>query len=303
MSTIKLRPHKKIGFIGLGMMGSRMVHHIKDYGDLLVFDADEQKTKQIASNTNAVGARTLEDFSNVDVVITMLPNSSIIDEIINGSKEKKGLKDILPEGALILDMSSATPANSVLNAQACAENGVVFIDAPVSGGPVGAETAKLAIMVGCQEGHFDKITPLLDRMGTNVVRAGDVGAGHAVKALNNLLGATVLAATSEIFAAGEKFGLDPAMMQRVISASSGGSFMTSVAWPKAVLGKTWDFGFSLGLMTKDVGIGMSLIKDAGIEAPLCSTNAKIWNDANNSGHGSDDMTYIARQVREQAGLS
>jgi 3-hydroxyisobutyrate dehydrogenase len=302
MSEIKIRQHNTIGFIGLGMMGSRMVHHLKDSGQLIVFDQNPDRTAEVAQATGATAARAFEDFASADVVILMLPSSSVIDLVVKGDDQQLGLLSVLGKGALIMDMSSATPANTVVNATLAAQKEIAYIDAPVSGGPAGAASGKLAIMVGCAEAHFEHIEPLLGCLGTNVVRTGDVGSGHAVKALNNLLAATILQATGEIFAAGEKFGLDPAVMQKAFSASSGGSFMSSVTWPKAVLGKTWDFGFSLALMTKDVGIGMTIVNDAGIEAPLCRGNAQVWQTANQAGYGAQDMTYVAKLVRDQAGL-
>lgn len=302
MAATNLREQKTIGFIGLGMMGSRMVGHLKATHRLIVFDADAKRTAEIAGATGATAASGLGDFEQADVVILMLPNSAVIDQLVMGTTQHLGLLTILQKGALIMDMSSATPANTIANAAQADQKGIGYVDAPVSGGPAGAESGKLAIMVGCDTEHFPLIEPLLNRLGTNVVRTGAVGSGHAVKALNNLLAATILQATGEVFAAGEKFGLDPAVMQKVISASSGGSFMSSVTWPKAVLGQTWDFGFSLALMTKDVGIGMSLVNDTGVDAPLCRDNEKIWVAANNAGYGSEDMTYVAKLARDQAGL-
>lgn len=303
MSAIQLRQHQTIGFIGLGMMGSRMVQHLKGYASLIVYDADPVRATEVATSCGAKAAASLEEFKTADVVIMMLPNSTIIDQVVKGYDKQIGLLGLLQDGALILDMSSATPANSIANANDAAKKGIAYIDAPVSGGPAGAESGKLAIMVGCDKEHFASIEPLLSCLGANVVRAGEVGSGHAVKALNNLLAATILQVTGEIFVAGEKFGLDPAIMQKIINASSGGSFMTNIAWPKAVLGKTWDFGFTLGLMTKDVGIGMSIVKHAGIDAPLCATNADIWEKANQSGLGQQDMTHVIKLMRDQTGLS
>lgn len=303
MSEIKIRQRNTIGFIGLGMMGSRMVHHLKGSGELIVFDQSPERTAEVAQATGATAAQALKDFASADVVILMLPSSAVIDQLVQGTDQQVGLLAVLGEAALVIDMSSATPANTMANAKLAAQKGIAFVDAPVSGGPAGAASGKLAIMVGCAEAHFAQIEPLLGCLGANVVRTGEVGSGHAVKALNNLLAATILQATGEIFAAGEKFGLDPVVMQKVISASSGGSFMSSVTWPKAVLGKTWDFGFSLALMTKDVGIGMTIVNGADIEAPLCRSNAKIWQAANQNGHGAQDMTFVAKLARDQGGLN
>jgi 3-hydroxyisobutyrate dehydrogenase len=303
MSEIQLRQHKTIGFIGLGMMGSRMVNHLKGYADLVVFDTNADLAQHVAKDCGARVAERLEAFKSADLVILMLPNSSVIDQVVRGSDKGIGLLDVLQAGALILDMSSATPANSIANAREAFKKGIAYVDAPVSGGPAGAQAATLAIMAGCEPAHFEALEPLFKRLGKNIVHTGEVGSGHAVKALNNLLAATILAATGEVFAAGEKFGLDPAVMQKVISASSGGSYMSSVTWPKAVLGKTWDFGFSLAFMTKDVGIGMSIVNDAGVAAPICHTSAALWQSANEQGHGAQDMTAVVKMIRQEVGLS
>jgi 3-hydroxyisobutyrate dehydrogenase len=302
MSAIQLRSHKTIGFIGLGMMGSRMVQHLKGAGELVLFDADGAAAQRIAAEVGGKVANDLSDFASADVVILMLPSSGVIDQVVCGSGQTPGLLSFMSANSVIVDMSSATPANSIANAKVAAEKGVAYVDAPVSGGPAGAQAGSLAIMAGCEAAHFEALKPLFDRMGANVVHVGDVGSGHAVKALNNLLAATILAATGEVFAAGEKFGLDPAIMQKVVSASSGGSYMSSVTWPKAVLSKTWDFGFSLALMNKDVGIGMSIVKDAGLAAPICHTSAKLWQADFDQGHGAEDMTRLVQRTQAQIGL-
>lgn len=302
MTTVHIDQQKKLGFIGLGMMGSRMIKHLKGYAELRVFDANPDAVQRAVHDTGAVGASSLKDLASTDVVIFMLPNSSIIDKIVKGGDGEPGLIDVLAPGSVIIDMSSSVPSNTVANAKAAAAKSIVYIDAPVSGGPAGAEAAKLTIMVGCESEQFTSVKPLLGLMGANVVRAGDVGAGHAVKGLNNLLAATILAASGEVFAAGEKFGLDPAVMQEIVNTSSGGSFMTNVAWPKAILGRTWDFGFSLQLMHKDVGIGLSILKEMGIDAPLSTLNGQIWSEALAKVSGTVDMTEVVKQTQEKAGL-
>jgi len=131
-------------------------------------------------------------------------------------------------------------------------------------------------------------------MGSQVTHVGGHGAGHALKGLNNLLAATIFAATSEVFAAGERFGLDPAVMHQVINASSGGSFVTNTIWPRSVLPKTWNFGFALALMHKDVGIGMSLVRAAGAEARLLEESAALWDEAKKQAASNADLSDYAR---------
>jgi 3-hydroxyisobutyrate dehydrogenase len=277
-------------------MGSRMVAHLKGFADVQVFDLDVARREQAAASAGGKAVASISAMADAQVVILMLPDSPIVDKVLRNE-----LLKTLKSGALVIDMSSSTPANTIENAKLAKQLGITFIDAPVSGGIGGAESGKLAIMAGGEAADFARALPLLNRMGTKVVHVGPVGSGHAVKALNNLLGATILVATSEIFAAGEKFGLDPAVMHQVIDASSGGSFMTAQAWPRAVLPKTWNFGFAMQLMNKDVGIAMSLIKSTGVKTVLCEANAALWAQAVKETPGAD-MTGITKGIREAAGL-
>jgi 3-hydroxyisobutyrate dehydrogenase len=199
-------------------------------------------------------------------------------------------------------MSSATPANTIENEKLARSKDLIYMDAPVSGGPGGADSGKLAIMVGATADDFTHAKPLLDKMGTNVILAGHIGSGHAVKALNNLLSATILAATSEVFAAGEKFGLDPQVMQQIVNASSGSSYATSHTWPRAVLPKSYDFGFALALMHKDVGIAMSLIESTGMQTVVSKASSQMWDQALKAAPPAADMTEITRQIQKAAGL-
>jgi 3-hydroxyisobutyrate dehydrogenase len=287
---------QKVGFVGLGAMGSRMVAHLKGFADVQVFDLDITRREQAAAAADGKAVASISAMADAQVVILMLPDSPIVDKVLRNE-----LLNTLKSGAIVIDMSSSTPANTIENAKLAKKKGITFIDAPVSGGIGGAESGKLAIMVGGEAADFAQALPLLNRMGAKVVHVGPVGSGHAVKALNNLLGATILVATSEIFAAGEKFGLDPAVMHQVIDASSGGSFMSAQAWPRAVLPKTWNFGFAMQLMNKDVGIAMSLIESTGVKTVLCEANAALWAKAVKENPGAD-MTIITKNIREAAGL-
>ena len=273
-----------------------MVAHLKGFADVQVFDLDVARREQAAAAAGGKPVASIGAMADAQVVILMLPDSPIVDKVLRNELVKT-----LKQGALVIDMSSSTPANTIENAKLAKQHGITFIDAPVSGGIGGAESGKLAIMAGGDAADFARALPLLNRMGTKVVHVGPVGSGHAVKALNNLLGATILVATSEIFAAGEKFGLDPAVMHQVIDASSGGSFMTAHAWPRAVLPKTWNFGFAMQLMNKDVGIAMSLIQSTGVKTVLCEANAALWAKAVKENPGAD-MTIITKNIREAAGL-
>jgi len=290
-----------IGFIGLGAMGSRMVRHIRHAEQILVHDVDIERSRVLAAEIGARPVAALKDFAQADTVILMLPDSDAVDQVFRAEGEG-ALLSVLRPGALVIDMGSSTPTRTVENARIAHARGIRFIDAPVSGGVGGAQAASLAIMVGASAETFEAVRPLLQCMGAKVIRAGEVGSGHAVKALNNLLGATILAASAEVFAVGEKFGLDPAVMHSIVDASSGGSFMSNRVWPKAVLPQSWDFGFALALMNKDVGIAMSLIESTGVQTVLSKANAGIWAEANAQAAPGADMTEVVRRMRLVAGL-
>lgn len=302
MAQTKDKAFGVVGFVGLGAMGGRMVRHLKGVADLLVFDADPARAVEAAAAVSGTAMTDVAEMSTADAVILMLPTSAIVDEVFRGSSGRPGLLDILAPGSLVIDMSSSAPTNTVANAALAQKRGITFIDAPVSGGIGGAESGKLAIMAGGSKDDFERARPLLDRLGSRVILVGDVGTGHAIKALNNLLAATIFAATCEVFTVGTKFGLDPSIMREVINASSGGSYMTEVVWPKAVLPRSFDFGFTLQLMEKDVRVAMSLIDATGVEAVLSKVSAGMWARALEAAPAGADMSTLALQIERGAGL-
>lgn len=302
MAQTKDKAFGVVGFVGLGAMGGRMVRNLKGVADLLVFDADPARAVEAAAAVSGTAMTDVAEMSTADAVILMLPTSAIVDEVFRGSSGRPGLLDILAPGSLVIDMSSSAPTNTVANAALAQKRGITFIDAPVSGGIGGAESGKLAIMAGGSKDDFERARPLLDRLGSRVILVGDVGTGHAIKALNNLLAATIFAATCEVFTVGTKFGLDPSIMREVINASSGGSYMTEVVWPKAVLPRSFDFGFTLQLMEKDVRVAMSLIDATGVEAVLSKVSAGMWARALEAAPAGADMSTLALQIERGAGL-
>jgi len=293
---------KTVGFIGLGAMGSQMVRHLKGVANILINDTDPARAAEAATVVGGKVVDGVSGMSSADAVVLMLPTSAIVDQVLRGANDGKGLLDYLAPGSMVIDMSSSAPTNSVANADLAEKRGIRFIDAPVSGGVKGAEAASLAIMVGGAQADYDRALPLLQKMGAKVFLVGKVGSGHAVKALNNLLAATALVATSEVFAVGAKFGLDPATMLKVIDASSGQSFQTSHVWQKAVIERSFQFGFTLALMEKDVRVAMSLFDAMGSDAELSRTSAAVWAKALADAAPGSDMTVVARQAEQALGL-
>lgn len=284
-----------VGFVGVGAMGSRMIRNLNPIADrMLVFDADSKRAAEAAATVSGAAVQDVAQLAPANIVILMLPTSAIVDKLVRGDGGK-GLLDALAPGSLIIDMSSSEPTSTVANAALAAKKGIAYIDAPVSGGIGGAESGKLAIMAGGTEDEFARALPVLQTMGAKVVRVGAVGAGHAMKALNNLLAATTLVATGEVFAVGRKFGLDPKIMHEVIDASSGSSFQTKAVW-KHVLQKTFDFGFTAQLMEKDVRVAMSLINSLGAETVLAKAAAGVWAQGLAAAPAGADMTVLADQI-------
>jgi 3-hydroxyisobutyrate dehydrogenase len=176
-----------------------------------------------------------------------------------------------------------------------------MIDAPVSGGVSGAKAGTLAIMVGGPEADIAKHRPIFDVLGAQVTRAGDVGAGHAVKSINNLMAGCLFLATSEAMLAGIAFGLDPTVILEVINGSSGRSLSTQVKWPQFVLTDTFDAGFGIQLLVKDMRIALALAHEAGTAARFSEMAVDLWSEAAAALSPAADNTEIVRWLRGEVG--
>jgi 3-hydroxyisobutyrate dehydrogenase len=256
---------KRIGFIGLGKMGFVMAGRLQRGGhSLIVLDALPAIAERfVAEYPGATPARGLEALSAADVVITMLPNSDIVEDVILGKPEQRGLIGILHPGSIIIEMSSSEPMRSKTLAQALEKLRLQFLDAPVSGGVQRAVDGSLAIMVGGEKTQFDAHQGLFKQMGKTITHVGPAGAGHALKALNNYVSAAGLVAAAEALLVGQEFGLDPALMTEVFNNSSGRNYATENKVKQFMLSDNFNSGFSLQLMAKDLAIAMNLGKSIG----------------------------------------
>jgi 3-hydroxyisobutyrate dehydrogenase len=198
-------------------------------------------------------------------------------------------------------MGSSEPTATRLLAERAAERGVGMVDAPVSGGVGGAERGSLTIMVGGARIDVERVGPLLRTLGSRVLHVGPVAAGHALKALNNLLSATHLLASAEVLEVGTRFGLDPAVLLEAINTSSGRSASTERKLPDFVLPGGYDSGFGLGLMLKDMRIATGLAEATGAPAQLGAAAVELWQDAAQALADDADHTEIARWVHDRAG--
>jgi 3-hydroxyisobutyrate dehydrogenase len=255
-----------VGFLGLGAMGGPMAAHLARRGPLTVWNRTATRAAAFAAETGARVAPTPRALAaDVDVAITCLPTSREVETLLDGPD---GLLAGLRAGGLLLDCTSGDPASSRRIAGRLAERGIAFADAPVSGGTNGAEAAALSVMVGADAATFARAQPILATFGKRIEHVGPVGAGDALKAVNNALLAVNILAVGEGLAALVKAGVAPRTALDVINASSGRSFVSEVLVPERVLTGVWPRTFRLALLDKDVAIARGLLAETGVAGPL-----------------------------------
>lgn len=282
---------RRVGFIGLGNMGAPMARHLRNAGHQVSgYDPSESARARAA----AAGVEVLHELAEIpgrsDVVILMLPNSGVVEEVLVGDD---GLLEQLAPDSVVIDMGSSKPASTKALAAMAETVGVGYVDAPVSGGVVGAETGTLTIMVGGRETDVERVRELLGVLGGNISHLGPPGAGHALKALNNLMSATHLLISSEALLAGQRFGLDVQVMLDAVNTSSGRSGSTEVKWPRYIVPETYDSGFGLSLMLKDMRIAVELAGECGLPSRLGQMAVELWAQADQALGPGADHTRIA----------
>ena len=285
----EIEPGAAVGFVGLGRMGTPMATRLAEAGYRVQgYDVSEQAVRSWAERAEgACPAASLDAAAaGAAAVILMLPDSAVVRSVLDGL--------VLAPGTVVVDMSSSEPLVTRELAAGIARGGATLVDAPVSGGVAGAVSGALTIMAGGAPADVRRVRPLLDVLGARVVHCGDVGAGHAVKALNNLLSATHLLATSEAMTAAAEFGLDVPTVLAAINTSSGRSGSTENKWPNFIVPRTFDSGFSLRLMLKDMRIALGLAEAAGTPAALSAAAVSLWAEAAQALPADADHTEIAR---------
>jgi 3-hydroxyisobutyrate dehydrogenase len=233
--------------------------------------ADEHPGVRIADGPAA--------FAGTDIVVTMLPNGAIVrDAILNW---EGGIGQALGAGAIILEMSSSDPSDTLLLARELEPSGVRVVDAPVSGGVPRAATGELSIMVGGTPEDIQRVQPALRVMGDPARQfpTGGLGSGHAMKALNNYIAAATYAATAEALVIGKAFGLDTGTMIDIINTSTGRSFVSEIVFGAEALTGRYGTGFQLGLLAKDVHIAASVAAATGADAPVLALTDERWAQA------------------------
>jgi 3-hydroxyisobutyrate dehydrogenase len=237
------------------------------------------------------------------VVITMVPDGKIVREVALGREgaPDSGLAAGFARGSVLIDMSSSAPMGTRKLGEELAARGIHMIDAPVSGGVRRAITGQLAVMIGGDSAVIERCRPVLSAMGAQLFIVGELGAGDAIKAINNYVSATGLLAAAEGLVAAQRFGLDPHKALEVINASTGKNNSTEVKFEQFVMSRTFGSGFSIALMAKDLRTALELAEQVNAPMPLGSHCVPLWNDAEKSLGGNSDHTEIVRVLEKLTG--
>jgi 3-hydroxyisobutyrate dehydrogenase len=264
----------RIGFIGLGNMGTPMAGHLAEAGfGLTVADtAPGVVDRFVAGHPGSVPAAGPESFAAVEALILMLPTSQIVEDVLEGEQ----VAGALPPGCLVIDMSSSEPLRTRALAARLQARGLPMLDAPVSGGVRGAKAASLSVLVGGADDDLARATALLSAMAGPIIHVGDIGSGHAAKALNNLVSAATMSVTVEALAVAEAFGISAGTMTKVLNSSSGRSNTSENKVTQFMISGRFDSGFSLALMAKDVGLALGLAQALDRRAEVAGHVADQW---------------------------
>lgn len=293
-------PPEKIGFIGLGKMGEPMSRNLHRAGyQLVLYDINERAVARLAQEYGAeIAASPAEVGRACRAVITIVPDGKAVREIALGAN---GLVHGLAKSSILIDMSSSAPGGTRALGAELAQRGLRMIDAPVSGGVKRAVSGELAVMIGGEAGDIEQCRPLLAAMGRHLFATGALGAGHAIKCLNNFVSAVGYMAAAEALVAGKRFGLDPQVMLDVINKSSGMNNSTQTKFAQHVLSRSFGSGFSIGLMAKDLRTALDLAHETGTPFPAGERCIEVWNEAEKSLGAGADHTEIVRVLEQATG--
>jgi len=290
---------EKIGFIGLGAMGVPMSQRLleADY-PLAVYDIRKEAVEAIVKKGAKGAASSKEVAEQCGKVITIVPNSDAVEQVVFGAD---GLLEGMKAGSILIEMTSAYPPSTLKVNQALAARGANMIDAPVSGGVVGAVAGTLSVMVGGDEKIFESCRPILSVLGKNLFYIGKTGFGHALKAINNFLSATTLAATSEAIILASRMGISPQRAVEVLQVSTGRSYATELKIPKFVLPRTFNSGFTLELMHKDLNTVTRMAREYKVPMLLANLVQELYGYSLAHGDKKTDHTAIFSSLEDLAG--
>ena len=289
---------EKVGFIGLGIMGKPMAKNLIEAGyDVVVYNRTREKAEDLASEGATVADSPKGVAEQSDIIITMLPDSPQVKEVLAG---EDGVLEGVREGALIVDMSTISPVVTEELSQKAKEKGASMLDAPVSGGDVGAIEGTLAIMVGGSEEDFERAKPLFEVMGKTVTHVGPSGTGQVVKAANQIVVALTIEAVSEALVLGSKGGVAPEKILDVLGGGLAGNKVMELKREK-MLEHSFDPGFRIELHHKDLGIALAAGREYGVTLPVTAIVDQMLETLKMRGKGDRDHSAILTLIEESSG--
>jgi 3-hydroxyisobutyrate dehydrogenase len=294
----------QVGFIGIGVMGRPMTLNLLNAKHQVTIYARHPEKPEVHEVINS-GAKLAPSPRAVamasDIVITMLPNSPQVEEVVAGPQ---GLLEGARKGLIIIDMSTIAPAISRKLAQEASIHGVHLLDAPVSGGSQGAINGTLTIIVGGEREIFEQARPVLEAMGKkeNIFHVGPNGAGEIIKLVNQVLCGAIAAAIAESFVLGVKAGANVDTMAKIIGVSTGGSWQLSNQFPLRAFNGSFQPGFMTDLLYKDLGLALDLAAENTVPVTMLALTRQMYEMARAEGHGRDDYTSLLKVLEHMAGV-
>ncbi|HUV06525.1 MAG TPA: 2-hydroxy-3-oxopropionate reductase [Spirochaetia bacterium] len=291
---------KKLGFIGVGIMGKPMAKNLIDGGyTIIACDLNKDALDEVVEHGAERGSSPKQVAENCDIILTMLPNSPDVRAVVLG---KNGVIEGVRKGQILIDMSSIAPLVSIEVAGELAKKGVEMLDAPVSGGQEKAAAGTLAFMVGGKQSVFDECKPILDVMGGSVTLVGDIGAGETTKLVNQVIVAINIAAVAEGLMLGKKAGVDPERIFNAIKGGLAGSQCLTDKAPRMLDGR-YDPGFKMKLHVKDLTNVLETSRELHASMPLASSVMEMMQALLNEGKTEEDHGALALFYEKLNGLS
>lgn len=287
-----------VGFIGLGIMGAPMARHLVDAGHQLYFHTRSKVAAEIAQTKAVRCANAAEVAKQSDIIITMLPDTPDVETVLFGENGvAAGLQG--SKGKVVMDMSSISPTATKAFAQKLQALGADYVDAPVSGGEVGAKAASLTIMCGGEQAVFDRVKPLLEKMGKNITLVGGVGDGQTTKVANQIIVALNIAAVGEALLFASKAGADPAKVRQALMGGFAASRVLEVHGERMVK-RTFNPGFRIQLHQKDLGLALQGARELGVSLPNTANTAQLMQACAANGMGQLDHSALVRALELMA---
>ena len=290
----------RVAFIGAGNMGSPMAANLVRAGhEVLLYDSDAARASAVAAQINATAMKDLRELASVEFIVTMLPDGKVVRSVALGTS---GIVSFARPGTIVIDMSSSQPLITRETGAELATRQITLIDAPVSGGVERATKGTLTIMIGGDDSSaVQKAKGILSCLGNTLVEVGKLGAGHAAKALNNVVAASNYGVLVESLRVAERYGIDARTLIDIISTSTGQSFVSNVVMKQFVLPGTFNSGFKLGLLAKDVTIASELSTDLGCPSPFMLLTRQLWEQARDELGPDEDHSKAIQAWGKNAG--